>query len=379
MTLPLEDIRVIDSANQYPGPYCTMLLGDLGAEIIKVERPGLGDPARILPWFFGSINRNKKSLTLDLKKKESGDILRRLVEKSDVLTEGFRPGVAGKIGLDWEALQKINPRLIYCSISGYGQEGPYRNMPGHDLNYMAMSGMLGCFRDMEGNLVKPGIAIGDLSSGMFAAIGIMAALAAREKTNRGQFVDVSMFDGLVSWMSTILGKHFAKAPFYVFDDPGYGIFRASDGKSFTLGIAHENWFWERLCDVTGLKEFRGLDATERRVRWDELTAELRQVFACKPRKEWILALLEADVPVAPVKAVEEVAMDPHVAFREMIQAKSWKSSEVRFQVNFPIKLFDTPAELRLAPPELGEHNCEILKWLGYLPEEIEKFAKNRVI
>jgi len=379
MTLPLEGIHVIDSANQYPGPYCSMLLGDLGAEIIKVERPGFGDPARILPWFFGSINRNKKSLTLDLKKKESGDILRRLVKRSDVLTEGFRPGVAGKIGLDWEALRKINPRLVYCSISGYGQEGPYRNMPGHDLNYMAMSGMLGCFRDTEGNVVKPGIAIGDLSSGMFAALGIMAALAAREKTNRGQFVDVSMFDGLVSWMSTIFGQHFAKAPFYVMDDPGYGIFRASDGKFLTLGIAHEDWFWERLCDITGLAEFRRLDAAERRGRRDELTAELRRVFACKPREEWILTLVEADVPVAPVNNVEEVARDPHVAFRGMIQEQSWKSGEARFQLNFPVKLFDTPAELRLPPPELGEHNGEVLEWLGYTPEEIEKFAMNRII
>jgi crotonobetainyl-CoA:carnitine CoA-transferase CaiB-like acyl-CoA transferase len=379
MTLPLEGIRVIDSAHQYPGPYCSMLLGDLGAEIIKVERPGVGDPARILPGFFNSINRNKKSLTMDLKKPESGDILRRLVEKSDVLTEGFRPGVAGKIGLGYESLREINPRLVYCSISGYGQEGPYRNLPGHDLNYVAMSGMLGCFKDMEGNLVAPGIAIGDLSSGMFAAIGILAALSAREKTGRGQFVDVSIFDGLVSWMGTRVGTYFTKEPFDVMDDAGCGIFQTSDGKPFTLGIAYENWFWDRLCAVTGLEAFQGLDATQRRVRRNELRAKLCSAFSGKPREEWIRILTDADVPVAPVKTLEEVVQDPHVVFRGMIQEKSVRPGETNFHVNFPVKLSDTQAEIRMPPPHLGEHNREILEWLGFSANQIEQFGARGVI
>ena len=379
MTLPLEGIRVISSAHQYPGPFCTMLLGDLGAEIIKVERPVLGDPTRILPGFFGSINRNKKSLTLDFKKPESRDILRRLVERSDVLTEGFRPGVAAHLGLDYETLREVNPRLICCSISGYGQDGPYRNLPGHDLNYMAMSGMLGCFRDDEGNWVKPRIEIADLSSAVFAAIGILAALAAREKTGRGQLVDVSMFDGLISWMSTLLGSHFAKEPFYIEDDAGYGIFMGSDGKPFTVGIAHEIWFWDRLCTVAGLEAYRGLNAIERRVRRDELIPKLRETFSQKPREEWIRELLEADVPVAPVKTLEEVVIDPHVVFREMIHEESPRPGFSTYQVNFPIKLSDTPAKIRMPPPELGEHNSEILQWLGYSPTQIEEFRKEGVI
>jgi crotonobetainyl-CoA:carnitine CoA-transferase CaiB-like acyl-CoA transferase len=356
-----------------------MLLGDLGAEIIKVERPDGGDPARFLPGFFRSINRNKKSLTLDLKRPEAGDILRRLVERSDVLTEGFRPGVAGRVGMDYETLRKINPRLVYCSISGYGQEGPYRDLPGHDLNYMAMAGMLGSFKDAEGNLIAPGVAIGDLSSGMFAVIGIMAALAAREKTGRGQYVDVSMFDGLISWMSTLLGNYFAKAPFEVGHDAGYGIFQASDGKPFTLGIAHENWFWDRLCAATGLELFQGLDAVERRVRRDELVLKLQDAFSRKPREAWIRILVDADVPVAPVKTLEDVVQDPHVVFREMIKEISLGSGESNFQVNFPIKLFDTPAEIRMPPPELGEHNEEILQWLGYSTGEIEGFEKGGIV
>lgn len=379
MTLPLEGIRVISSAHQYPGPYCTMLLGDLGAEIIKVERPGIGDPTRILPGFFESINRNKKSLTLDFKKPESREILHRLVERSDVLTEGFRPGVAARLGLDSETLHKINPRLICCSISGYGQRGPYSRLPGHDLNYVSMSGMLGCFRDSECNFVMPRLEIGDLSSGMFAAIGIMAALAAREKTGRGQLVDVSMFDGLISWMSTILGSHFAKTHFNVEDDAGYGIFTASDGKPFTLGIAHEIWFWDRLCDVVGLESLKGLDAIERRVRREELIPKLRDVFSRKTRQEWIRILLDADLPVAPVKTVEEVIQDPHVIFREMIQEKALRPGAPSLQVGFPVKLSDTPAAIRMPPPKLGEHNDEILHWLGYSSKRIEDFEREGVI
>jgi crotonobetainyl-CoA:carnitine CoA-transferase CaiB-like acyl-CoA transferase len=166
MNLPLEGIRVLESAHQYPGPYCGMLLADMGAEVIKVERPDGGDPARQFSLFFQSINRNKKSVTLDFKVPAAREILYRLAAQADVFTEGFRPGVASRLGLDYPTLEKVNPRLIYCSISGYGQAGPYRDRPGHDLNYQAATGMLGSFKDREGNLVTPGVAIGDLSSGM---------------------------------------------------------------------------------------------------------------------------------------------------------------------------------------------------------------------
>jgi crotonobetainyl-CoA:carnitine CoA-transferase CaiB-like acyl-CoA transferase len=356
-----------------------MLLGDLGAEVIKVERPGTGDPARFLPGFFRSINRNKKSLTLDLKKPAARHILYRLVERADVLTEGFRPGVAGRLEIGYDRLREINPRLIYCSISGYGQDGPYRDLPGHDLNYMAMSGMLTCFRDGAGNLFPPGVAIGDLSSGMFAVIGILAALMAREKTDRGQYIDVSMFDGLLSWMSTTLGNFFEKAPFAVGHDAGYGIFKGSDGKAFTLGIAHENWFWDRLCTATGLQGLQGLGPLERRQRRAELVAALQDAFSKKTRDEWVKVLVEADVPAAPAQDLGDVAGDPHVAFREMIRRIPHASGRSDIQVNFPIKLSDTPAELRMPTPDLGEHNREILQGLGYSASEIEAFKKEGVI
>lgn len=379
MTFPLEGIRILDSAHQYPGPYCSMLLADLGAEVLKVERPGIGDPARQLPHFFRSINRNKKSLTLDLKLPAAREIFYRLVERSDVLTEGFRPGVASRLGIDYETLHKINPRLVYCSISGYGQEGPYRDLPGHDLNYQAMAGMLNCFRDREGDFVAPGVAIGDLSSGMFASVGILAALMAREKTGQGQYIDVSMFDGLLSWMSIYFGIFFGTGRFDTDRDAGYGIFQAGDGRSFALGIAHEDWFWDRLCSAIGVEEYRGIGTIERRRRRKELAEKIQAVFSKKTREEWLKLLMEADVPVAPVQDLGQVVEDPHVLFREMIQKVSLRSGEENRQVSFPIKLSDVPQKIRIPPPELGENTEQILEWVGYSKDEIGRFEREGVV
>ncbi len=379
MTLPLEGIKILDSAHQYPGPYCSMLLGDLGAEIIKVEQPGIGDPARANPGFFKGINRSKKSITLDLKKPSATEIIKRLVREADVFTEGFRPGVVKRLGVDYETLKEINPRLIYCSISGYGQDGPYRDLPGHDLNYMAMAGMLDSIRDKDGNHVPPGVAIGDLSSGMFAVIGIMAALMAREKTGQGQYIDVSMFDGLLSWMSIRFGLFFntgsSERPY----DAGYGVFKAGDGKPFTLGIAHENWFWDRLCQACGLPEYIGIPSRERHQRRKELVGKLEEVFSQKTRDEWIKILIEADVPVAPIKTPEQALEDPQVIFRKMIQEIPIPSGGSIKQVAFPIKLSETPAVMQSPPPELGEHTEEVLLKAGYRREDVDRFREEGAI
>jgi len=379
MTLPLQGIKVLDSAHQYPGPYCSMLLADLGAEIIKVERPGVGDPARNNPGFFNGLNRNKKSITLDLKVPSAREIMIRLVKEADVFTEGFRPGVVKRLGIDYDTLKEINPRLIYCSISGYGQDGPYRDLPGHDLNYMAMSGLLNSIQDDNGNHIPPGIAIGDLSSGMFATIGIMAGLMARNHIGKGQYIDVSMFDGLLSWMSIRFGLLFDTGSSYRPYDAGYGMFKGSDGKPFSLGIAHENWFWDRMCTAMGLDEYVGLPGPERHLRRKELQERMQSVFSQKPMDEWVKTLIKADVPVAPVKVPEEVPEDPHVIFRDMIQEIKTDSGKTSKHIAFPIKLSETPAILHSPPPALGEHTEEVLLEAGYTGEDIEKFKKEGAI
>ena len=375
MTLPLEGIRVLDSAHQYPGPYCSMLLSDLGAEVIKMEQPGRGDTARRLKGFFNSINRGKKSITLNLKQPDAQGILHRLVKSADILTEGFRPGVAARIGMGYDTLSAINPRLIYCSISGFGQSGPYRNLPGHDLNYLAKSGLLESLKDHSGNYIHPKVAMGDLSSGMFAVIGILSALAARDKTGRGQAVDVSMFSGLISWLSTSIGiYHDIGKPFRVYD-PGYGIYRGSDGKAFTLGIAHEDWFWKRLCNAIGLEKFKNWSNPERTANRDEIAAELQAIFSTKPEAHWIEVLTEADVPVARIQHPENIEDDPHVKDQKLIRDLPLVSGGVSKQVAFPVKLSDTPAKMQGPPPELGEHTNKVLMDVGFTQEEIEEFKK----
>ncbi|MBN1664181.1 MAG: CoA transferase [Deltaproteobacteria bacterium] len=379
MTRPLEGITVLDSAHQYPGPYCSMLLGDLGARVIKIERPQGGDAARRNPGFFRSLNRNKKSITLDFKKPAAKEILLKLVGQADVFTEGFRPGVVDRLGIGYEDLKKINSRLIYCSISGFGQDGPYRDMPGHDLNYQSMSGLFDSIRDEQGNHVPPGIAIGDLSAGMFSVIGIMAALMARAQTGKGQYVDVSMFDGLLSWMSIRFGLFFHTGSYERPYEAGYGVFKGSDGQPFSLGIAHEDWFWKSLCKATGLTEYEDIKGAERITRRKELQEKMRDVFARKPAAHWIDMLVKSDVPIAPIKTPDQVVNDPHVLFRNMIQEIKLSSGEVNKQVAFPVKLSETPAVIQGPPPELGEHTEEILLGLGYSKEDIQKLRNDGAI
>ncbi len=379
MSLPLEGIKILESAHQYPGPYCSMLLADLGAEVLKVERPGVGDLARQLPPFFQSINRNKKSLTLNLKAPAAREILHQLVKRYDVFMEGFRPGVAERMGMDYPTLRQMNPRIIYCSISGYGQEGPYRDWPGHDLNYQAMAGMLQCFKDEKGDFLAPGLAIGDLSSGMFAAVGILAALMGREKTGQGRYIDISMFDGLLSWMSTRLGIFFGTGQFDLEPDAGYGIFKAGDGQAFTLGIAHEDWFWDRLCAAVGLPEFKGLNTLQRRQRRKELVDKLQRIFLQKPREAWIQILVQADIPVSPVQPLKRISQDPQVIFREMIQEITLSSGERIKQTGIPFKMSEMPGKIRIPVPQLGEHTREVLESMGYTLEQMERLKKEGAI
>lgn len=380
MAAALEGIKVLEMALQYPGPYCSMLLSGLGAEIIKVERPGIGDAARRRPSFFNSINRNKKSITLDLKQTAGKEILHRLVRECDVVTEGFRPGVAERLGIDYTTLSGINPRLVYCSITGFGQKGPYSDLPGHDLNYMSLSGMLNYFMDSSDQPIMPGVAIADLSAGMFATIGILAALTTSAKTGQGQHVDVSMLDGLLSWMGTNLSLYADTGQIRKPRDAGYGLFETKDGKLIALGIAHENWFWDRMCNALGLEEMVGMPGLERNQRREELVKSLQAVLKRKPREGWLKFFKEVDVPATPVLSPAEVLEDAHVKSRDMAELVTEPNGGRSVRVGFPVKFSPgKTSPVTSDVPDLGAHTASILEGLGYKKDEISRLKEEGVI
>jgi crotonobetainyl-CoA:carnitine CoA-transferase CaiB-like acyl-CoA transferase len=376
----LEGIKVLEMALQYPGPYCSMLLAGLGAEVIKVERPPTGDAARRRPSFFDALNRGKQSIALDLKSPAGRHILHRLAAACDVVTEGFRPGVAARLGIDYPTLKAVNPRLIYCSITGYGQDGPYSGLPGHDLNYMALSGMLESLTDAQGHPILPGVAVADLSAGMFAAIGILAGLHARSRTGVGRYVDVSMLGGLVSWMGANLSLFAATGETERRRDAGYGLFSTADGRLIALGIAYEDWFWDRLCKALGLEQLAGIPSAERVRRRSELIEPLQEALLRKTRAEWLAILEEADVPATPVQSLPEVLEDRHLQRLALAQIVTDAQGRRSVRSGFPMKFStDTAAPPTAAVPSLGQHTGEVLRWLGCTEKEIERLRNEKAV
>ena len=361
--LPLSGVSVLDLTGLLPGPFCSMILADLGAEVIKVERPPGGDPARTaLPGLFGALNRNKKSVTLDLKDREGKIAFAGLLEKSDVLLEGFRPGVLARLGFGWEEARAVNSRLVYCSISGYGQDGPYRDLPGHDVNYLAVAGALSISGDPEGGPAAwGGVQIADLCSAMYAAVAILAALRQRERSGRGAYLDVSMTDSAVAWMGPRIGEYYGRGrpPREKFmGRGGYGTYRAGDGKHLAVGCV-EDHFWQRLCRVLGLD---GMAEDERYGSWvrrielsREINSVLNECFLKKDRDVWLELLKRADVPCSPVNSIEDLLEDPHILSRNLIE-----NIDGFPLVRFPVR-FDGMEVRAVGPgPEPGQHNEELL-------------------
>jgi crotonobetainyl-CoA:carnitine CoA-transferase CaiB-like acyl-CoA transferase len=322
---------VLDLTRLLPGGYATLLLADLGAEVIKVEEPGRGDYIRWTPPMVDgesaahrALSRGKRSITLNLKSPEGADLLSRLSGRADVLVESFRPGVMDRLGVGFDALSRSNPGLIYCAISGYGQDGPYRDMAGHDINYIGYGGVLSMTGVPGGPPVVPGVQIGDLAGGgMFAAIGILAAVAERDRTGRGRFVDVSMLDGVVSWLSIHAGAYLATGQV---PGPGLGaltggyacyrVYEAADGRFLTVG-ALEPQFWRALCEELGC-----LDLVEEQYgppqRQLDMAERLASIFRQKPRDQWMEELRSLPVCVGPVNDVAEALSDPQVRHRGMV-------------------------------------------------------------
>lgn len=377
MTLALEGIKILDIGTFLPGKYCTFLLADLGAEVIRVERPFL--PSYRQPASPSAedlvLNRNKKSITLNLRTEEARQVFYKLVENADVILEGNRPGVVKRMGVDYDTVSGKNPRIIYCSLSGFGQDGPYQQLPGFDIIYMAIGGLLSLLGEYEGQPIMPGLYISDIgSAAMLATIGILTALMAREKTGRGQFIDVSMLDGVVSWIAGIRPEYFVGGEPVPATSPGYNIYKTKEGKYIALGIGRQQ-SWETLCKVLGREDL----VSQTTEKSEEASSFLRQAFLERTRDEWLALLRDLDVEIGPVNNLDEVFADPQVLHRQMILEVDHPSAGKIRQIGIPIKFSETPGQIRSPAPFIGQQTEEILQDLGYAREQIEELRKGQVI
>jgi crotonobetainyl-CoA:carnitine CoA-transferase CaiB-like acyl-CoA transferase len=390
---PLDGITIIDLTRVLSGPYCTMLLADMGARVIKVEQPGKGDDTR--HWgppfaagesaYFLSINRNKESLTLDFKKPEGHRALEQLIAKADVVVENFRPGTLAKLGLDFATLAATHPRLVYCSISGFGQTGPRRNEPGYDAVMQGEGGLMSITGAADGPPYRLGVAISDIVSGMFAAQGISMALFARERTGRGQLVDIGMLDSVAALLSYQAAIYFmtGAAPQRMGNRHPtivpYQTFATSDGE-FVLAVGNDDQ-WRRFCRVADIElEERFATNRQRVIQHEELERIIADRLRAHPRKYWIERLGAAGVPCGSVRDLEEVFTDPQLTARDMIARVEHAAVGPVRLLGVPMKLSDTPADVRTAPPTLGQHTDAVLCGdLGMTREAIDDLRMRGVI
>lgn len=380
MTGPLEGVKVLDVSRVLAGPFCSMILGDLGADIIKVEPPQ-GDLTRSWgpPFLVGesgyylSVNRNKRSICLDLSKEEARQVLRDLASECDVFLENFRPGVAKRLQMDYQAIQRLRPDVVYCSISGYGQDGPYRDKPSFDIILQGLGGFMGITGEEGGPPVRIGVATADLGAGLHAAIAILAALLRRSRGGGGDYIDVSILDGQVFWL-TYAAQHFfltGKSPPRMGSRHPqimpYQTFPTRDGHIVVAAASQK--FWEGLCGAVGREDLlrrREFSTNELRVvNREELEHILEGVFRTRDTKAWVQALEAGGIPCGPVNAVEQVVSDPQVLHRGMIQEMEHPRLGTLKLLAPPFKFDSGGLEARIPPPLKGEHSQEILAGLGY--------------
>jgi crotonobetainyl-CoA:carnitine CoA-transferase CaiB-like acyl-CoA transferase len=390
MTGALEGIKVLDLSRLAPGPFCTMILGDLGADVLKVEGPREGRLDAALTRdergnAFNALERNKRSIVLNLKTGEAREIFFQLAEGADVILEGFRPGVVNRLGVDYGTLKGINPRIVYCSLTGYGQDGPYARRVGHDINYLAIGGVLGLGGTPGGAPLLPGVPIGDFAAGgMNASLGILAALMARERTGRGQYVDIAMTDGAVSLLTFALAWYFenGRVPERGNDwmsggAPFYNVYETKDGKYISIGSG-EPWFYQELCKALGREDLIPFQYDEGEKR-QEISRTFREIFRSRTLDEWLEYLGERDICVARVNEIDELAEDPQIRHRDMIlELDHPEYGKVRHP-GISIKLSETPGSVRRFGPLAGQHTDEVLLDLGYSKERIADLRKERVV
>ncbi len=376
----LSGITVVDLSRLLPGPYCSMILADHGARVIAIEsRQFIADGL-----FFNTINRNKEHMSLNLKTEEGKQIFFRLIEKADVLLEGFRPGVVDRLGVDYKSVCEVNPRIIYCAITGYGQNGPYRDRVGHDVNYLSYAGVLNLMGESDRPPSIPGIQIADIAGGgMNAAIGILLALTAREKTGKGQYIDISMTDGMVAFLPIALhfqqltGKDPQRADALLSHRYAcYNTYETSDGRFLSIG-AVENRFWKRLCEHFGVATYAELQYDDSRRK--EILDFMRTTFKRKTLDEWDAELAPLEICWGRVQTFSEMREDPLFKEREMILELKGKSGDKQPAIGVPVKLSETPGSVRSAAVDFGESTASILAELGYSEKEIKQFTKTEVI
>ena len=375
----LDKIRVLDLCGHLSGPYCTMLLGDLGADVIKIERPGEGDDARRMPPFvngesapFMLWNRNKRSVALDLKAARDRAAFEALARGADILIENFRPGTLDRLGFGYARLRQINPRLIYCAISGFGQTGPYRNRGGFDLMTQGMSGLMSVCGPEEGPPFRLPVAISDVAAGCYATIGILAALEARHRTGEGQLVETSLLDSAVSFGLYEAAHFFAtgeRPPRMGQAHRGnspYQVFKTQDGW-ITIGGAQHN-FWQRLCallDLGHLVQDARFSTNAARVEHNkELVPLLQARLETRPSAHWLAALEEVGIPAGPVLTHDQTFRDPQIVAREMVTEVTHPVAGRMKTLGVTVKLSETPGSIRRPAPRVGEHTQEVLSELA---------------
>ena len=392
----LDGIRVLDLTRALAGPFCTLMLGDNGADVIKVEIPGSGDDTRKWgPPFIGeesayylSINRNKRSLTLNLQDAQAQEVFMKLAQDIDVVVENFTPGVMGRFGLDYDAVKAVNPKVVYCSISGFGQDGPYRNRPAYDQIMQGVGGLMSITGEPDGEPQKIGIAVTDIGAGMWSAFAIMAALNHRGKTGEGQYIDISMLDAQVAWLTYQAAFFFANGeapkrmgaahPTLV----PYQAFMCKDGKYINVAVGSER-IWGRFCQGMGREDLKDHpDYATNSVRVNNrgaMVSMLQEIFLTRPVAEWVKELQAANVPCGPINDLADVFADPQVLARNMYLEMAHPTLGSIKQTGLPIKFSLTPGGLDRHPPLLGEHNQEILQSLGYSDADVQSLKEQSVI
>jgi crotonobetainyl-CoA:carnitine CoA-transferase CaiB-like acyl-CoA transferase len=377
----LNGIKVIDLSRLFPGPYCSMILGDLGADVLRIEDPRYAAEGAGMP----TVMRNKRHMTLNLKDPKGREIFYRLARETDVVLEGFRPGVAERLEIDYPRLKSLNEGIVYCSVTGYGQNGPYKDLVGHDINYLSFGGILGLCGEPGGRPVIPPVQIADVAAGgMYAALGIMAALIFRQKTGGGQYLDISMLDGIIAMLPVPATLFWSSGADPKKSDsllcgryPCYNVYETRDGEYVSLG-ALEGRFWAALCRKFKCEDYipYQYDEGEKRL---EIMNFLRQTFKTKTCGQWMEELKGLDVCIGKVLCLREALEDPQVRARRMVVEFQEEGGGKINLLASPIKLSETPPDIRLAPAAFGQHTDEVLQGLGFSPGEIENMRRAEVI